>query len=212
MDFLFPPHCVFCDKIIPAGMQVCENCSQDIKQINSIKRINLPECGKNITCLVPYSYQDKVRESIIQFKFHGKKQYANYYASKIAEFVMESYNTLHIDLVTCVPISNERLKSRGYNQSERIALELVKRLNLPYEPLLIKKADNREQHKLSMRERKKNVKGVYQANHSDLISGKTILLIDDIVTTGATLAECAKELFQADAKEVICAAVAEVLF
>jgi ComF family protein len=212
MDYLFPPHCIFCDKIISAGKQVCDKCIQEIKPINSIKRINLSECGKTILCVIPYAYQDHVRNSIIQFKFHGKKQFATYYAAKMAGQIMSSISTLHIDIVTCVPISQNRMKIRGYNQSELIAIELVKLLNLSYQPLLIKKTDNKEQHKLSMRERKKNVKGVYQAINPDKIDGKTILLIDDIVTTGATVSECAKVLFLANAKEVICAAVAQVEF
>lgn len=211
MDLLFPPHCIFCNQVVPAGLQICESCHKGIKQINSVKRINLPDCGKTISCAVPYSYQGKVRNSILQFKFYGKKQYASFYAEKMAAFIMESFSTLHIDIVSCVPISQKRQKSRGYNQSELLALELVKLLNLSYVPLLIKKTDNQEQHKLSMRERKKNVKGVYEVIDSNCINGKTVLLIDDIVTTGATLSECAKELFQANAKEVICSAIAEVM-
>ena len=212
MDYLFPPHCIFCSKVIPVGKQICDKCSQEINPINSVKRINLVECGKTITCAVPYVYQNQVRNSIIQFKFHGKRQFAKFYAEKMAKLIMESYCTLHIDIVTCVPISQNRLNIRGYNQSELIALELVKLLNLPYKSLLAKKSDNKEQHKLTMQERKKNVKGVYMAINPDLIDDKTILLIDDIVTTGATVSECAKELFLANANDVICAAVAEVIF
>ncbi|HEX3038561.1 MAG TPA: ComF family protein [Oscillospiraceae bacterium] len=212
MDYLFPPHCIFCDKVISAGKKVCDKCSQEIKPINSVKRINLKECGQTISCVIPYPYQDHVRNSIIQFKFHGKKQFAVYYAKIMVEEIVKSFSTLHIDIVTCVPISKQRMKIRGYNQSELIAKELVKLLNLSYQSLLIKGTDNKEQHKLSMRERQKNVKGVYEVINPDKIVGKTILLIDDIVTTGATISECAKVLFGANAKEVICAAVAQVVF
>lgn len=212
MDCFYPPHCVFCGKVISSGKQVCNQCIHEIKPINSVKRIKLVNCGKTISCVVPYAYQNHVKNSIIQFKFHNKRKFSEYYAEKMAELIMSSYKALHIDVVTSVPISNDRLKIRGYNQSELIAVELVKLLNLQYKPLLIKKAENKEQHKLSMREREKNVKGVYQAINLNLIQGKTILVIDDIVTTGATLSECAKELFQANAKEVFCAAVAQVMF
>ena len=210
LDFLFPPRCVFCSAVLPPGKQVCASCEKEIKRIHFAQRMILPETGDTIFCIAPYPYEGKVRDSIIRFKFYDKRDYAAFFAEKIAEELMESKLTLQINLVTSVPISKERLKKRGYNQSELIAKETVKLISLPYLGLLEKRIDNREQHKLDKKERGANVRGVYRPVDAERISGKRILLIDDIVTTGATLSECAKELYLAGADSVVCAVAAKV--
>jgi len=211
MDLIFPPRCVFCSKVVPSGSQVCEKCDAEILRIDAVKCIYISNMGEAILCAVPYLYQDKVRQSIIRFKFYGQKQFAAFYAEKMAEHILKSYLPLRFDAVTSVPISAERRKLRGYNQSELIARAAAKQLNLPYYEYLVKTADNKEQHKLNKKERNKNVKGVYKAIDGRDIAGKNILLIDDIVTTGATLRECASVLLQSGAQKVDCAAIAEVL-
>lgn len=212
VDLIFPPHCVFCGKIILSGTRVCEKCSHEISCINAVKCIYIPSAGETILCAVPYRYEDKIRQSIINFKFYGQKQFGNFYAEKMAGHISKSFSQLHFDVVTSVPISAKRRKHRGYNQSELLARAAAKLLNLPYYEYLIKTADNKEQHKLSEKQRQKNVKGVYQPINEDKIVGKNILLIDDIVTTGATLRECATVLFQSGVGVIACAAIAEVEF
>ncbi len=105
-----------------------------------------------------------------------------------------------------MPISSERKKSRGYNQSELVARGVSSFLGIPYSDCLVKIKDNPEQHFLSNSGRKSNVKGVYRLSGTD-IKDKKVLLIDDIVTTGSTISECAKVLRSGGA-EVYCAAVA----
>jgi competence protein ComFC len=210
LDLIFPPRCIFCRAVIPSGAQICNKCEKQILCIHSVKYMNVPETGETISCAVPYSYSGQVRQSIIRFKFQNQTQLAAFFAEKIAEEINQNYLNVKFDAVTSVPISAKRRKIRGYNQSELIARTVARRIGLPYEECLTKVTDNHEQHKLSEKERRRNVYGVYRPFGKDKLVGKKILLIDDIVTTGATLCECALVLFRSGAQEVACAAIAEV--
>ena len=209
LDLLFPPRCVFCGEIIPPGTQVCRACAETVTPCGTIRRLELPEDGGQIPCAALYPYEDKVRASILRYKFHGEKQNAEYYAEKLAAFVKLAYPGIAFSLVTWVPLSEERKKERGYDQAECIARPLAKALSLPCAPCLRKAKANRMQHFLSRGERVGNVHGVYSPTGGEAM-GKKVLLVDDIVTTGATLAECAKMLLRGGGAEaVFCAAVAQ---
>lgn len=206
-DLLFPPRCIFCEQIVAPGCKICEKCAEEIVPVNNSECINISLFGKNVPCAVLYIYADKVRQSIIRFKFYGEKKYADFYAEALAEQILKIYQSVKIDAVTAVPISDERRKIRGYNQSEIVARKTAEKLNLPYDDFLVKKTDNREQHRLSSPQRRQNVKGVYRLSGIEA-AGKSILIIDDIVTTGSTLSECAEVLFSGGAGMVYCAVLA----
>ena len=113
------------------------------------------------------------------------------------------------DLVTWVPVSRKRRRTRGYDQAELLCRETARELGM--QPLLTleKCTDNRAQSSLSgAEERFENAKGAYRAVQPERFAGKRVLLIDDIVTTGATMSECARVLRKAGAAEVVCAALA----
>ena len=145
---------------------------------------------------------------MIRFKFYGEKKYADFYAEKLAELLRKGPVPARFDVVTAVPVSRERKEARGYNQSELLARRLARELSVPYADCLVKIRDNPEQHLLSRPDRLKNVKGVYRALRPQA-RGKRIQLVDDIVTTGSTLLECAEVLFEGGAEAVDCAAVAQ---
>ncbi|MCI1964673.1 MAG: ComF family protein [Oscillospiraceae bacterium] len=209
LELLFPPHCVFCDKVLAPGTKICKTCAETVVPVRALRCMNPSGSGQNIPCIVLYFYDAQVRDSIIRFKFYGEKSNADFYAEQLSKWIGKQMPPLSFDFVTAVPISRERKKQRGYNQSELIARKLAAGLGIPYEECLEKVVDNREQHRLPRRERMKNVTGVYRAS-GDQVPGKRILLLDDIVTTGATLCECAEVLLNAGAKVVTCAAVAQV--
>nr|WP_286166976.1 phosphoribosyltransferase family protein [Clostridium sp. D33t1_170424_F3] len=102
------------------------------------------------------------------------------------------------------------MRARGYNQSALVAKEAAQLLKLPYRVILEKYKENRIQHELDRRNRAKNVRGVYRFLPGEEITGKRILLIDDIMTTGATLQECADVLLCHGAASVLCAVIAVV--
>lgn len=207
-DLLFPPRCALCGAVVSSGAQICSDCEKECVRVDTCRRITLAENGKTIWCKVPYRYEGKVREAIIRFKFYGQTRSAGFFGRQIAALFPEN---AAFDFVTAVPVSAKRRKARGYNQSELIARQAAEFLALPYRETLVKTEDNREQHKLARQERRKNVKGVYRALDEAALKSARILLIDDIVTTGATLGECARVLYRAGAEVISCAAIAEVL-
>jgi ComF family protein len=207
LDLLFPPRCVFCGEIVPPGTQVCRDCAETIAPSGSVRYLALPGSDKQIPCAALYPYEGKVRSSILRYKFHGQRQNADYYAEGLVPLVKLAFPDAGFSLVTWVPLSDQRKKERGYDQAELIAKKLAEAMRLPCAPCLRKAKANRVQHFLSREERAGNVRGVYASNGRE-ISGKNVLLLDDIVTTGATLAECAAVLVRCGAAAVFCAAVA----
>ena len=150
-------------------------------------------------CLSPLYYTGDVRQSLHRYKFQGAAAYYRIYAELMAACVRE--HGLTADLVTWVPLSRKRLRSRGYDQARLLAEEVAGRLGLPCEQTLEKIRNNPAQSGTSgAEERQKNVLGVYRAVTS--FAGEHVLLVDDIVTTGATLSEAAKELLNAGAEQV----------
>jgi len=210
LDYLFPPRCVFCSRVISPGKTVCGACEKEVVPVHWKQRMILPETGKTFLCTAPYSYDGKVRKAILNFKFRGKKKYGEFFSDRMLENIRRNVPDPSFSAVTCVPISRERQKKRGYNQSELLARRIAARAGLPYRPLLEKRVDNPEQHRLHRGERAQNVRGVYNARDPGAIRGGTVLLVDDIVTTGATLSECAGVLYRCGAKKVVCAVVAKV--
>lgn len=208
-DLLFPPRCVFCGRVVSPGARVCRKCAEEAVQTGEVRYMNLSADGENIKCAALYAYRGVVRKSIVDFKFNGHKEYAGFYARRLAEQIPRSFPGVRFDAVASVPVSAERKRKRGYNQSELIARPLAKLLAVPYADCLAKTRDNPEQHMLDRRQRERNVRGVYSVSGPG-VEGKNVLLVDDIVTTGATLSECARVLYGAGAKLVACAAVAQV--
>lgn len=113
-----------------------------------------------------------------------------------------------IDLVTWVPIHPRKLKLRGYNQAELLAKALSFNLGLPCMDLLSKKKETKPQSKLNREERLKNILGVFEPKPSIMVFGKRILLVDDVITTGATASECARVLKKMGAEKVYVLALA----
>lgn len=204
-DLLFPPRCVLCDGIVAPGASVCEACAAQLERAEKTPGVNLRVCGQNIPCTVLYPYEGRVRDSILRFKFGGRRQYAEFYGERLARAVRRELPPA--GLVTAVPLSERRRRERGYNQSELVARRAAAALGLPYAACLKKAADNRPQHLLGREERARNVRGVYRPL-GGCAAGKQVLLIDDIVTTGATLAACCEALLAGGAASVACAAVA----
>ena len=210
-DLLFPPRCVFCGCVVSPGARICGKCAEEAVRTGEVRYMNLSADGENIKCAALYAYRGVVRKSIVDFKFTGRRECAGFYAQKLAEQIPESFPGVRFDAVVSVPISAERKRKRGYNQSELLAKELARLLCVPYLPLLQKEKDNLPQHSLPKGMRCENVRGVYTfCGKKQDVSGRPILLVDDIVTTGNTLHECSRLLKRAGVTNTVCAAVASV--
>ena len=202
---LFPPKCVLCGKVLESNeLDLCRKC-----------RVDAPECTAKGTklpfvdsWLAVWHYEGLVRRSLLRYKFYGKRHYALSYGRLLAMKLQREREDA-FDLITWVPISRRRKLRRGYDQVELIARAVGKELGMKPVPTLKKIRHNRPQSGISdVAGRRANVLGAYRVVRPEVLSDKRVLLLDDILTTGATMSEAARMLKTAGAKEVHGAAVA----
>ena len=216
LHIIFPERCRFCGKVIRLNTEYCEECRDTVHVIGS------PVCNfcgsekKLCTCkkakrfydgvTAPYYYEGPAAKCIKRLKFNEKLKNADFLADKMYSALKNNCEAAKFDLLCCVPMSAHERKSRGYNQSELIAKALSKRMGIPFEKEMLKKIyDTKSQRTLSSHERSGNLIGVFESEDA---TGKTVLLCDDVKTTGASLNECAKMLKLAGADRVWCVVAA----
>ncbi len=200
---LFPPRCVICRKIIDRGC-ICPGC-----------RDKLPLCGRVETkgeffskCCAPLYYTGGVREALLRYKFSGRRGYAPFFAQLMAKTVSENLSGEY-DVAAWVPVSARRLHERGYDQAELLARTTAELLEVPVVRALKKIRHTKANSSIAGRSaRSANILGAYEAVEPESFRGKRVLLIDDIFTTGATMAECARILLMAGAEDVVCCTAA----
>ena len=202
LDLLFPPKCALCGEHGVHG--VCANCEEALPWCDT----PLHERTGIGTCVAPLRYEGAVRESLLRFKFRGGRGNAEGYGKILAQCVAEHFGG-EFDLVTYVPVSEKRRRERGYDQTLLLARETCRAWDVSPVTLLRKTRHTPAQSTLKTpEERKANVLGVYEAVNTERIADARILLIDDILTTGATLRECVRVLREAGAERVLCATLA----
>lgn len=205
ISLLFPKKCVFCRKLLVRDEKVlCPECEKKPPVFRRAKR-NIPFIA-HWTAL--WYYKDKVRPSIRRFKFYNFRFYAKSYAELLCPKIENDLGK-DFDILSWTPVSFRRKLHRGYDQAQLLAVALGRKLDM--QPVRVLKKIRHTPPQSSIRDpaqRRANVLGAYRVIDPALVKGKRILLIDDVVTTGATASECAKTLMFAGAKEVIFAAVA----
>lgn len=204
-DLLFPGKCLLCGRLLAdAQTDLCADC-----------RSNAPYCGdrhKTIPFVDKWEavwyYEEQVRESLLRYKFSGKAHYAQAYGRFLALRISQRFGD-GFDVLTYVPVSARRRFRRGYDQVRLLAQAVGDELGCGFVKTLRKVRHNVAQSSIKEDERRRaNVLGVYRVRAPDLIRGKRVLLLDDIITTGSTVSECAKTLKLSGATEVLCAAMA----
>jgi competence protein ComFC len=226
---LYPPHCAVCGRAVREheDRYLCSDC---VGRINFVFDPTCRKCGhelgpypKNaarcINCRnVPLRFDravaaahhaGAVRDLILALKFGRQKQNAFPLATFLAARLGETDIPEQAQLIVPVPLHRSRRRSRGFNQSELLAKELGRELSLMVSARVLKRVlDTPPQSRgLSLAGRRANVKGAFAARSPRAIAGKCVLLIDDVLTTGATTSECAGELKRAGAKKVYVATV-----
>lgn len=202
LNIIYPLHCPYCNKIIKYNQTECNDCGEKMYVTSFKHKIN-----DDIICYSPFKYNGDVRTALHKYKFQGHKEYCRSFGKAL--YNITEINNLQFDIITSVPLSPARKKLRRYNQSQLVAQELSSFCGIKYQETLVKIKENKEQHSLKRQERENNVKGVYGILNCN-IANKNILLCDDIVTTGNTLAECARVLLKFGANNVICITIATV--
>lgn len=216
LRFFFPARCAFCGRV--TGMNgVCGDCEQDLPVI---AEPTCMRCGSQVdfcTCITKdyffdrnisaFYYEDLVKRAVWRLKFENRPQVAASCVPFAVAALTREISPEGFDVVTCVPMTAKRQRRRGYNQAELFAKQVARQIGKPYRRLLEKIRDNAVQSTLDAEERFQNVQGVYRAPGN--LRGMSVLLCDDVMTTGATLSECAHMLKDAGACRVVCLTIAK---
>ena len=193
LDFIFPPVCGICGEF--ADNNLCDKCKDRINLISKFK-INTDEDKEYIAHFWLFKYED-IRELMLRYKFNE----CSYLSDTFSEIILNNQDIGKIlrkaNYIIPVPIHKKRLYERGYNQCELIAKKLSRKIdNLEYLPnLLCKKKNIIPQSTLDKEERKNNINGAFCIKYRNInFKGKTVILFDDIFTTGSTIKECVKTM------------------
>ncbi len=213
LDAVFPPRCPYCGEV-GVNDNPCENC----RKLLNAERIfvkTCDKCGNSVNKCDCWKYvhlfsgisgvywnKGDAREAVYAIKFRNRYDAAGYFGREVALRFKQQFPDVLIDAVCAVPMSKKN--KRDYNHAKLLAKSAASCLKLPFvNKALFKIKDTEPQHSLKAELRPANVKGAYKTLKR--FDGKTVLLVDDVKTTGSTLSECAKQLRLAGAKEVYCA-------
>ena len=203
LNLLYPLHCLGCQTPLEAmnEFRLCKCC------IDSINHNAMPPFELDDLPVKAYSaclYDSALKELVHLFKYKGKTVLTKIFSKLMIDYMKENPEIADVDLVTVVPLHKERLREREFNQSLLIANPVAKEHSLILKNTLEKTRKTRYQNELLKSERLKNLKDAFSISPRADIKDKKILLIDDIMTTGSTLGECAKTLLNGGAKSVKC--------
>lgn len=204
LDLLFPRRCPFCGTVGTRD-SLCPKCRDTLPYTGDLQE----EDRGFARCAAPLYYEDGVRKAVLDLKFHGKLGGLDCFGELMAQCAARQFAG-EFDTVTWVPVSRRRRKQRGFDQAQLLAEAAAGHWQVRPVPTLVKTVDNPAQSSLEGAEKRRaNVLGVYEPVGEN-ICGHRILLIDDVLTTGATLAECVRVLREAGAAEVLCLTLARV--
>ena len=207
LNFVFPPSCVGCAK---HGTALCAKC---------LSKIPLADISVDKNIYPVFSYKDPtIKQAIWELKYGNNKVVARPLARVLYDKILEEMQELETfqgfikPLIVPIPLSRKRQRKRGYNQSELLCKELSFIDPLSFKlctNVLYKSLDTKQQTKtISKSERKNNLRGCFAIKHQEKIVDRNIILIDDIVTTGATLSEAKKVLRRSGAKKIVAFTIA----
>ena len=207
LDLLFPPKCPFCQRLLhDPRAPLCPNCQDSLPWLTGRageRRVDFTQ-----GCWSPLAYQAQVREAVQRYKFAPAPAYGRPFGLLMAQCARDQ--GVEAELVTWAPLSKKRRRKRGFDQGELLARTVGECLALPVLPLLEKSRHTVPQSSLpDGAARRANALGAYSLLPGGRIEGRRVLLVDDVVTSGATLSECARLLCQGGAKQVLCLTLAQ---
>ena len=201
LDLFFPPKCPFCQTILEQPRApLCPACRPGLAWLEGSAGARRVECTDG--CFSPLGYRGRTAEGIKRYKFQRVRACADPFGTLMAQCLQE-HLPQGADLVTWAPLSRKRRRERGFDQAELLARRVGALRGLPCVPTLEKRRHTRPQSGLSGDgERRANAQGVYGLLPGAALEGKAVVLVDDVVTSGATLAQCALLLREAGARAV----------
>ena len=205
LDVIYPTKCILCRRKLPPGVpSICPSCQASMPRADDV-RVR----GDYFSdCVSALHYTGEVKDAIIRYKFGGSQCYRYAFGELVAARVYEELDGKY-DLLSYVPLAPDRERKRGFDQVRLITENVSVRLQMPYVCVLKKRRGVSAQSLTADKdERRANIAGAYSVPEPSEVEGRRILLIDDIVTTGSTLSECARTLLQAGAEDIVCATLA----
>ena len=208
LDLLFPPKCPFCQRILDEPRApVCPACRPGLPWLEGKageRRVDFAD-----GCFSPLAYRDPVPGAVHRYKFSRVRALGKPLAALMAK-CLEERLPQGADLICWAPLSRKRRQERGFDQGELLAREVGRLLSVPVQPVLEKTRHTAPQSELEENSaRQANARGAYALLPEIDLTGKRVVLVDDVVTSGATLSACAALLRQAGAAEVYCLTLAQ---
>jgi ComF family protein len=217
LDFFLPKYCAGCNKKLNAGEpQVCNDCLGDIltadyNRLESEYDRKFKSTGyvQDLFSLFVFESEGTLQNIIHSFKYGKRFHIGILLGKKLAQSILDKINSWQIDLIVPVPLHHLKKAERGFNQSDFIVRGLSDSLKIPYSDKVIKRIRFTEsQTKLDLEERGQNVSDAFKVKQKKIIADKNILIVDDVITTGATINECAKALMENGASNIYACSLA----
>lgn len=207
LDLLFPPKCPYCQQILEdPRAAVCSDCQPRLPWLEGKageRRIDFAD-----GCFSPLAYRDAVPGAVHRYKFSRVRALGKPLAALMAQCLSDRLPE-GADLITWAPLSRKRLRERGFDQAELLAREVGRLLSIPAAPALEKTRNTSPQSELEEESaRRANARGAYALLPGADLTGRRVVLVDDVVTSGSTLSECAALLRQGGAAQVYCLTLA----
>lgn len=199
---IIPPVCIKCSKPIDhhKSTELCRECSSEEKYFEASRSV--------------YAYEGIIKNAIYNYKYYNKPYFLKLFGNMMLDYIKKE-NYSDYDYVLSVPLHRSKLLQRGYNQSELMARYIAKNLSLPYIDGLKRIKKTEKQSEQSRHERRKNLKDAFAIkasfnnhNNIDKIINSSVLLVDDIYTTGSTVNECSRVLIDYGVKKVYVMTIA----
>lgn len=207
---LFPQRCFLCNEVILPRQRMCADC---VRQAPYIFPPVCEYCGRNVEdcicgghsrhferCVSPFYHKDTAKTGILELKENNYAYTIEGFSEEMAEVIRREYGGIAFDMVTSVPLHKKDYRLRGFDQAASLAESLAARIGVPYVPTLTKLTHTEPQKELTAILRRGNLLGVFDVTAD--VAERVILLVDDVITTGSTLDECAKMLKLYGAAEV----------
>lgn len=185
-------YCLKCGKPVAAEMEFCRECGETHREFDR---------GRGV-----FLYNNKMRQSLLRYKYYGSREYGEYYSSAICRYAGREIRMWRPNLIVPVPMHPRKQRERGFNQAADLAEKVGNILDIPMSDQVVHKIKaTRSQKKLSAVERKQNLRTVFQV--TERLDGLRILVIDDVYTTGSTIEAMAHVLKAAGADKVFFVAL-----
>jgi ComF family protein len=233
ISIFFPAGCRICDALLtranrvplceeclssfePAPYRKCEICGRPLPSLTALDDTDKPVCPACQQGTYAFArarsyglYQGALARAIVMLKFEEMQPLGDWFAGRLAEIVRAEGLAMAVDVVVPVPLHRDRHKERGYNQAALVSKPLARKLRLPHKAiLLVRNRPRPDKQVLSLDERWASVRGAFATRPGSQVDKQRVLLVDDVLTTGATLDACSRALLESGAKAVVGLTVA----